>query len=301
MQDIVSRYPITTLAGKELLAAGEVCSPSNLQAIVKAASNTVQHVKLMMGYNTISKDLIDLLTTPPYSVIFAERQVREDVLDVIHKVTVPEPMLEALDYFKEYDAHTYLHMLAIYALSILLAWELDSSGIDRIQEVLAGPSHDLGKINVPIEILTKTESLVRAEQDHLKHHALAGYVHLACHFKDSSSYAARLARDHHERLDGSGYPGAIRQRDPFVEVIAIADIYDALISPRPYRPQSYDNRTAIEEITRLAEAGKINWDTVKTLVVYNRKDKPHGRPFHVSLEKRGMPPTENRYGTIADP
>ena len=94
MQDIVSRYPITTLAGKELLAAGEVCSPSNLQAIVKAASNTVQHVKLM-GYNTISKDLIDLLTKPPYSVIFAERQVREDVLDVIHKVTVPEPMLDS--------------------------------------------------------------------------------------------------------------------------------------------------------------------------------------------------------------
>ena len=86
-----------------------------------------------------------------------------------------------------------------------------------------------------------------------------------------------------------------------MEIVAIADIYDALISPRPYRSESYDNRTAIEELTRLAEQGQISWDILKLLVVFNREDKPHNHSFDVSLEKRGVPPAENSYGKSADP
>ena len=56
-----------------------------------------------------------------------------------------------------------------------------------------------------------------------------------------------------------------------MEIIAIADIYDALISPRPYRSESYDNRTAIEELTRLAEQGQFRWDILKLLVIFNRQ------------------------------
>jgi response regulator RpfG family c-di-GMP phosphodiesterase len=84
-----------------------------------------------------------------------------------------------------------------------------------------------------------------------------------------------------------------------VEIIAACDVYDALLSPRPYRPIPYDNRTALEEIIEMAQGGKLSWDVVKTLVSHSRKDRPHFRECRVSTEKRGIPPPDNLYGVIA--
>jgi HD-GYP domain-containing protein (c-di-GMP phosphodiesterase class II) len=301
MHNTIIKYPVLTLAGKELLAAGDNCSAQTMKSVITATATDMHNSVNLMAYGTIEKDLKDLLTQPPYHIIFAERELREEILSLVSDVTVPLPMLETLDYFKEYDSHTYRHMLAIYVLSMLLAGELDPSGVKRNLILAAGPSHDLGKINVPIDILNKSQPLTDAEADHLHHHAMAGYVHLSSYFQSTNSYTAHIARDHHERLDGSGYPRRIRLQDPLMEIIAIADIYDALISPRPYRSEPYDNRTAIEELTRMAELGQISWDILKILVVFNRQDKPHNRSFNVSLEKRGTPPAKNSYGKSADP
>ncbi len=81
-----------------------------------------------------------------------------------------------------------------------------------------------------------------------------------------------------------------------MEIVAVSDIYDALISPRVYRSISYDNRTALEEITKMAEQHKIGWPVVQALIAYNRKDKPSPGDVVVSLEKRGTPPPNNVYG-----
>ena len=85
-----------------------------------------------------------------------------------------------------------------------------------------------------------------------------------------------------------------------VEIVIVADVYDALIMPRSYRPQSYDNRTALEEITTMAEKGKIGWEVLKALIALNRKNKPDFRDISVSSEKRGTPPVNNVYGIIED-
>jgi len=108
-----------------------------------------------------------------------------------------------------------------------------------------------------------------------------------------------VARDHHERRYGSGYPLGARLEDRLVEIVAVSDIYDALISPRPYRPVSYDNRSALEELTEIADRGVIGWDVLTLLVALNRRDKPHIAECHVSMEKRGRPPAGNVYGITA--
>ena len=94
------------------------------------------------------------------------------------------------------------------------------------------------------------------------------------------------------------YPLGILLNDPMVEIVAVCDVYDALISPRPYRQASYDNRTALEEITVMAEEGVISWEVVQVLVAHNRKSKPHYTDCIVSKEKRGKPPYGNVYGII---
>ena len=98
-----------------------------------------------------------------------------------------------------------------------------------IQEVIAGPTHDIGKLCIPPAILAKQTPLSRAEHEYLKHHALAGYVLLTYYFRDPDILAARVARDHHERRDGSGYPAGRFVDDVLIDIVMIADIYDALI------------------------------------------------------------------------
>jgi HD-GYP domain-containing protein (c-di-GMP phosphodiesterase class II) len=168
-----------------------------------------------------------------------------------------------------------------------------------VRETAAGPCHDLGKICVPLHILKKTDPLTREERDILEHHAAAGFVLLCYYLKDKNDLAARVALNHHERRNGSGYPGGIKHIDRLVEIVAVCDIYDALVSQRPYRPISYDNRTALEEITLLAEKGEISWEGVKALISHNRRKKPHYSQVAVSIEKRGSPPLGSVYGVIA--
>jgi HD-GYP domain-containing protein (c-di-GMP phosphodiesterase class II) len=184
----------------------------------------------------------------------------------------------------------------IFALSTLMAKILVPEHQRRILNAAAGPSHDLGKICVPLEILMKRDPLTREERNILFQHSVAGYVLLSYYHKDPYNFSARVARDHHERCDGSGYMRGIKLNNRMVEIVAVSDVYDALISPRPYRPVSFDNRTALEEVTAMAQRGQISWDLLQVLISLNRKDKPDFRSFSVSLEKRGTPPTENAYG-----
>jgi HD-GYP domain-containing protein (c-di-GMP phosphodiesterase class II) len=76
----------------------------------------------------------------------------------------------------------------------------------------------------------------------------------------------------------------------------VSDVYDALISPRPYRPVSYDNRTALEEIIHQSDAGMISKTVARVLVALNRRSQPHFSQCIVSAERRGEPPKNNLYG-----
>ena len=79
--------------------------------------------------------------------------------------------------------------------------------------------------------------------------------------------AARVARDHHEFRDGSGYMRGVKLNDPMVEIVAVCDIYDGLLSPRPYRTAAYDNRTALEEYQKalIFETLKAEAKTVREI------------------------------------
>jgi len=177
-----------------------------------------------------------------------------------------------------------------------MAQDLLEETEDWIIDVMAGTIHDFGKVSVPLKILLKTDPLTKVDKIILEHHALAGFVLLSYFLQDHGRFAAWAAKEHHERRDGSGYPLGIPLKDGMVEIIAICDIYDALLSPRPHRPTPYDNRTALEELTKMAKKGNIGWEGIQALVSYNRRDRPHFREVNVSTEKRGTPPTDTVYG-----
>lgn len=298
MMNLTLTLSVHTLDYQTVLPAGTVLSDDVLDSL--AASNRTKPFRTgsMLSHAGVKKDLLRFLSQPPYNVIFVDQTNIAEVFDLIHAVQIALPVLQSLDYFKQKDFHTYRHVLVVSALSTLLAKDMMSDNRDRIVEAATGPSHDIGKVCVPVNILQKVDPLTKTERDILKQHTVAGYALLSYYLKDSNHIAARVARDHHERNDASGYPRGIRLNDLMVEIITVCDVYDALISSRPYRPAPYDNRTAIEEITAMAETGQIGWEVLKALVARNRKAKDY-EDLIVSREKRGTPPKGNVYGLTA--
>jgi len=302
MKALRLHYPVHTLDNKELFAAGSALSPEAIQETRKKYPPPQPSYSLLLQHGSVFKDLQDMMGQPPYSTIYGDTDDREAVLALLASSRVQPIVLDSLDYFQRFDRNTYRHMLMVFALSLLLARHLAVPGRDLEQEILsAGPTHDLGKICVPVPILRKSAPITVSERRHLKHHTVAGFALLAWYSGDVHAPAARIARDHHERSNGTGYPEGKKLSDILVEIIAACDIYDALISPRPYRPISFDNRTALEELTDLAGNNYLSGEIIQLLVALNRSDRPRAHTCIVSLERRGTPPAENNYGvTIAD-
>ena len=293
-------HPVFTPDKKELLPAGAVLGGEALERLARSGPEDPSPSIPLMEYGTVRRDLLQFIREGFYSVIFHDPEETADLFRHIGKLRLPLPVLDALGFFQRHDPYTYRHSLTVFALSALLGRDLLGDGLDVFLGSTGGPTHDFGKISVPLPVLRKTTPLLRSERAVLEHHAAAGSALLTYYLRDPKTVAARIALEHHERRDGSGYPLGIRLSDLLVEIMVACDVYDALISTRPYRRISYDNRTALEEVTALGEQGRIDRKVVRALVARNRKGKLRGRDCPVSFEKRGKPPEGNMYGKIVE-
>ncbi|NTV50518.1 MAG: HD domain-containing protein [Geobacteraceae bacterium] len=288
-------YPVFTLDRKELLPAGTCLTPETMEELARSARAEKFATMRLMEYGTVAEDLRSYVEQPPYNQIFSKPIRTKAVFDSLRQIEFVQPLLDIYGYFKTHDPYTYRHILTVFALSQLLAQDLfkDSKALSR--ELLAASSHDFGKACMPLTICNKSTPLNDLEREQLSNHTAAGYVLLSYFLMDPNHPAAITARDHHERCDGSGYPRGIALQDRNVEIVAVSDVFDALISPRPYRPISYDLRTALEEVTVLAVKGAISTDVVRSLISCNRKDQLPYTDCTLSYEQRGTPPPGNLY------
>lgn len=135
------------------------------------------------------------------------------------------------------DPETGAHILRMAHYSRLIASQLGLSLADQEMILEAAPMHDIGKIGIPDHILLKPGRLDQGEFDIMKRHARMGFEILSGSQSPSLQAAALIALGHHERFDGSGYPGGL-QGDAinlFARICAVADVFDALTSERPYK------------------------------------------------------------------
>jgi HD-GYP domain-containing protein (c-di-GMP phosphodiesterase class II) len=300
MEELVLPHDVVTLTGQLLLPAATRLDRETINDLARRCPVRPPPAYPFSALSDLRRDLQGFMAVPPYATIFADPGETGEILTLMGQVQLLQPVIDALDYFHEKDFHTYRHCLMVFALSTLLAKHLYPDDQRSLLGALVGPSHDLGKVCVAPEILQKRTPLTRHEASILKNHAMAGYVLLSYYTGDGEHLTGKVARDHHERHDGSGYPRGINARDEMVELVILSDIYDALISPRPYRPVSFDNRSALEELTRMATEGQIGWLALKALVAFNRRSRPDFRYCDVSLERRGVAPENNVYGLRAE-
>jgi putative nucleotidyltransferase with HDIG domain len=147
------------------------------------------------------------------------------------------------------DPYTEAHERRVTSLALAVAGELqlDADSLEAIE--LAGSVHDIGKVAIPSEILSRPSRLSDVEFALIREHADAGRRLLsAIRFRQP---VAEIVAQHHERLDGSGYPDGLRDGEILMEarVIAVADVVEAMSSHRPYRP-AIGLGPALQEIRR---------------------------------------------------
>jgi putative nucleotidyltransferase with HDIG domain len=147
------------------------------------------------------------------------------------------------------DPYTVGHQQRVAQLACAIAQELSFSE-DRIEGMrVMGFLHDIGKIAVPAEILSKPGKLSEHEFNLIKVHCQVGYEILK--EVDFPWPVAQAALQHHERMNGSGYPEGLKGEDmiPEARILAVADVVEAMASYRPYRP-ALGIEAALEEITK---------------------------------------------------
>jgi len=149
------------------------------------------------------------------------------------------------------DSYTAGHQQRVSLVSEAITRRMgcDASVCEGIR--VAAKLHDIGKIYVPAEILSKPSRLSDAEFELVKSHALFGYEILKG--IDFPWPVAQAAYQHHERLDGSGYPRGLASEDVILEarIIAVSDVVEAMASHRPYRP-AIGIKAALEEVSSAA-------------------------------------------------
>ena len=159
----------------------------------------------------------------------------------------------------------YTRLLLKYVMKYFPKYGLTNTQMDLIAR--ASVLHDIGKIGIPDAILLKPGALTGEEYEIMKTHTTIGYDVLQKFYRDKTSEFARycyeICRHHHERWDGNGYPDHLAGDDiPLsAQVVAIADVYDALISPRVYK-SSYATEVAFEMIMN-GECGQFSPDILE--------------------------------------
>jgi PAS domain S-box-containing protein/putative nucleotidyltransferase with HDIG domain len=147
------------------------------------------------------------------------------------------------------DPYTAGHQQRVSQLAAAIAKELDLSQ-DKVEGIrVASLIHDIGKIGIPSEILSKSTALSDIEFSLIKAHAQIGYDILKS--IDFSYPVAQIVLQHHEKMDGSGYPNGLREENILQEakIICVADVVEAMSSHRPYRP-ALGIDAALEEISQ---------------------------------------------------
>lgn len=241
-----------------------IFSPEGVLLIRLATQLTERHIQLLKqhGINLTSWDVEtgDTLdtTVPQYMYIehaveevkdlFEEihhtRQIpladfRQKIIPIIHDTVQKENFFNLFTSLQAKDDYTYRHNIAVGVLANLLGSWLGLEKKQLLQLTTAALLHDVGKMLIPAEILNKPGKLTGEEFEMMKKHTIYGYE-LLKNTTGISHRQALVALQHHERLDGSGYPFGITEEkiDLYSRIVAVVDVFHAMISKRVYRDAS---------------------------------------------------------------
>lgn len=191
----------------------------------------VQNIKNTVPFRTLSNTKMLYVTSQPvYSLLY----------------TYTDELSSLLKKSEEKDVYTHKHGNRVQDYSVKIAKKLGLSNEINYSLALASLFHDIGKCFIPDEILNKPSTLSENEFNYIKNHSTYSSELLHGKFIED---IANIVEQHHERLDGSGYPKGLKNNEIRIEakIIAVADSYDAMTSDRAYR-KALTPKAAMDEL-----------------------------------------------------
>lgn len=179
----------------------------------------------------------------------------ETVVSVIDEIYKKFDYVENIGNLRINDYYTFTHSINTALISAVIGRE---SGFheNKIKDLtMAALLHDIGKMQIPKEILYKQDKLTPAEFALIKSHALLGYNFIV-NKMELPDYIAKAALEHHERWNGDGYPNNLKGKEisEFGQIIGIADVYDALVSEKIYKGAVQSNDAVRIMLTEESES-----------------------------------------------
>ena len=180
----------------------------------------------------------------------AAHSVTEDLLGAI---SANNAVALDLDQIKICDEYTFKHSVDVAAMAMTIGKNYGLTHRELREIGLSGLLHDLGKTKVPEEVLNKPERLTPEEFEVMKQHSLFGYQIL----KEKATFSEGVLMgvlEHHEKSNGNGYPLKMSgdQIHKYAKIISVADVFDALVTARPYK-DAFPKREAIEMIMSMTQ------------------------------------------------
>lgn len=251
--DLINTYGVT------VIPAGSVLNTEHLELIRKQRISTLDLVFIDSDQEMpsclekthrvveVSKDLFNSFRLTR-KVPLAD--IRKDVVPVVLEISQHRDIFALFEAIQGKDDYTYQHNIGVGVLSALIGRWMNMSDAELSVLSLAATLHDIGKLKIPAELLNKPDKLTPDELALVKKHTIFGYEML----KETTGANSRItltALQHHERNDGQGYPLGLKEKqiDTYSKIVAVADIFHAMSSKRPYQ-EAMPFHTIVDQMRR---------------------------------------------------
>jgi HD-GYP domain-containing protein (c-di-GMP phosphodiesterase class II) len=232
-------------SGLVIVSAGTILTQEHL-AFIKQHNIAPNTIKLDLIYEAVPSSpqatiqpIVDQTKEWFQSIkttnIVPVREIKQEILPAIQQLVETSRLFDLLEAVKAKDDYTYQHNIGVGVLTSLIGKWLELPKEEHDLLTLAATLHDVGKVKIPDEVLLKPGKLTNEEYQLVQKHTEYGYE-LLNNTVGLNKRVALVAMQHHEREDGQGYPLALKsmQIDPMSKIVAVADIFHAMSSKRPY-------------------------------------------------------------------
>lgn len=289
-------HPVVDRLGRNLVARGATLNEYMIDSMIKLGIMSVyiqvgepsekelQHIEI----SPAAMDNIEKIRTDDRSKVKLSASVRKRVSEGIQYVysntdspelasavnSITDDLLSAIDdndaiaidisALKTSDEYTFKHSVDVATIAMIIARQQGLSAREVREIGIAGLLHDIGKTKVPPSILNKPGRLTQSEFEIMKQHSVFSYEMI----KDRPEFTPAICLgvlQHHEKINGKGYPMGVGPQKlcPYARILSVADIYDALVTERPYKA-AYSQRDAVEMIMSMTM--ELDIDAMKSFL-----------------------------------
>lgn len=211
----------------------DVIKPELRQKAIKTIKHTFSNFEKCTSYLSSNSRMNNELLKKRQDYFSTMGEICEQIIEeILHKKNA---LVNLVD-IKSMDNYTYQHSVNVAVVSLILGIHLQLTKDELYKLCMGALLHDIGKVFIPINVLNKPGKLTEDEFKMVKEHTIKGYDYLKGSI-DIPATVRIIPLQHHERVDGNGYPENVGKEkiSKLAKIVAIADVYDALTSDRPYR------------------------------------------------------------------